>query len=212
MGIIKDGILGGFQGSVGPVTGSNWRGINVMRGKPSGKRKKSSEGQLRQMAKLSLMSGFLRPVTGLLNMTYNNVAIPMTCFNKALSYNMRNAVMGDYPTFAVNYEQVVLGSGDLLNVKKVTAGSTSKGTITFSWADNSGEGSARATDQAFVAVYCVILDQWKTSDEGPQRNAGSYTLDVTVFSGKEVQTYIGFVSSDSKFVSTSLYTGLVNIL
>ncbi len=212
MGIIKDGILGGVQGSVGPVTGSNWKGINVIRGKPSGKRKKSTEGQLRQMAKLSLMSGFLRPLTDLLNVMYAGVTIRMSCFNKALSYNMRNAVKGDYPSFVVNYEQVILGMGDLMNVKMPKAESSSKGILTFSWADNSNEGSARATDRVFVAVYCEDSGYWKTVGPDSQRNAGSYTLDVTVFSGKAVHGYIGFLSADSRFVSTSLYTGLVNIL
>ncbi len=45
----------------------------------------------------------------------------MSAFNKALSYNMRNAVAGDYPAFTVNFEQVILGRGDLLNVKMPTA-------------------------------------------------------------------------------------------
>ncbi len=212
MGTFSDGILGGFSGSVGPVVGSSWKGVNVMRSKPRGKRGKSSEGQLRQNAKMTLMSGFLSPLKGLLNNTYNSVTVRMSTFNKALSYNMRNAVTGDYPAFTVNFEQLILGKGDLLNVKMLTAVSPSVGTISFNWKDNSNEGSARATDQAFVAVYCEILNQWITSDEGSLRIAGSYTLDVAAFSGKAVHGYIGFLSADGKFVSTSLYTGLVNIL
>jgi len=212
MGTFSDGILGGFSGSVGPVVGSSWKGIKVMRGKPHSKRRKSTDGQLRQMAKMTLMSGFLCPLKGLLNSTYNSVTVRMSCFNKALSYNMRNAVTGDYPAFTVNYEQLVLGRGDLLNVKMLTAVSSSVGTISFIWKDNSNEGSARATDQAFVAVYCEALNQWASSDKGSLRIAGSYTLDVAAFRGKAVHGYIGFLSADGKFVSTSLYTGLVNIL
>ena len=102
--------------------------------------------------------------------------------------------------------------GDLLNVKKPQVVSSSKGLLTFSWADNSNEGSARATDRVFVAVYCEDSGYWKTVGPDSQRNAGSYTLDVTAFSGKAVHGYIGFLSADSRFVSTSLYTGLVNIL
>ena len=212
MGTFSDGILGGFSGSVGPVVGSSWKGVQVMRAKPSGKRRKSTDGQLRQMAKMKLMSGFLSPLKGLLNKTYDSITVHMSCFNKALSYNMRNAVTGDYPAFTVNFEQLILGKGDLLNVKMLTAVSSSVGKISFDWKDNSNEGSARATDQAFVAVYCEVLNQWKTSDQGSLRIAGSYTLDVAAFSGKAVHGYIGFLSADGKFVSTSLYTGLVNIL
>ena len=212
MGKITNGILGGFSGTLGPAVGSSWKGIQVIRSRPPRRRGKSSPDQLTQMAKMSLVSGFLQPLTGFLNRTYNSVTVRMSCFNKALSYNIRNAITGDYPAFRMNYEQVLLGRGDLLNAKMPTADSSSKGTLSFSWIDNSGEGSAKATDQAFVAVYCEALNQWETSDEGSLRIAGSYTLDVAAFSGKAVHGYIGFLSADGKFVSTSLYTGLVNIL
>ena len=52
----------------------------------------------------------------------------------------------------------------------------------------------------------------KTEENDPTRNAGSYILDVAAFSGKTVEPYIGFLSKDAKFVTTSLYTGSVNIL
>jgi Family of unknown function (DUF6266) len=212
MGKIKSGILGGFCGTVGPVVGRSWKGISVMQSRPPSKRRRSTDAQLRQMAKLKLMTPFISPITGLLNKTYVRAAQQMSCFNKAMSYNMRNAISGDYPDFRINYPLVVLGVGDLLNPFNVSVQSDAEGQIRFAWPDNGGVGSARATDKAFVAIYCENEEQWQTRSEGPQRNAGSYTLDVTAFSGKAVHTYIGFLSADSQFVSTSLYAGLVNIL
>ena len=212
MGKINNGILGAFSGTVGPAVGSSWKGIGVIRSRPPRKRRRSTEGQLRQMAKLKLMTPFVRPLTDLLNRTYVNTVYRMSCFNKTLSYNMRNAISGEYPDFNINFTRVVLGVGDLLNPDKVSAHSTAAGQISITWTDNSGQGSARATDQAFVAVYCEALDQWITDGPGPQRNAGSYTLEVTEFYGKAVYTYIGFLSADAQFVSTSLYAGLVNML
>jgi hypothetical protein len=212
MGKINSGILGAFSGTVGPAVGSSWKGIGVIRSRPPRKRRRSTEGQLRQMAKLKLMTPFVRPLTDLLNRTYDSTVYRMSCFNKTLSYNMRNAISGEYPDFRINFARVVLGVGDLLNPEKVSAYSPAAGQISITWTDNSGEGSARATDQVFVAIYCDTLDQWITKDPGPQRNAGSYTLEVTAFSGRAVYTYTGFLSADAQFVSTSLYAGLVNIL
>ncbi len=163
------------------------------------------------MAKLSLMTKFVHPLTDLLNKTYREVGNRMSSFNKTLSYNMRNAVSGEYPAFTINYPRVALGIGDLLNVDEPTVHSESKGELRFDWTDNSGEGSAVSTDRVFAAVYCESLQSWITGYDGPARNAGSYTLDVVEFSGKAVQTYIGFLSADGKFVSTSIYTGMVNI-
>jgi Family of unknown function (DUF6266) len=115
-----------------------------------------------------------------------------------------NGILGD--------ARVVLGIGDLLNVEYPTISSDSEGKISFTWTDNSNEGSARATDQFFAALYCEGLSKWKTVDNATGRNAGSYTLDVSAFSGRTVHVYIGFLSADAKFVSTSLYTGSINIL
>ena len=212
MGKLVNGILGGFRGAIGPVVGTQWKGIEVMRSRPPRKRRKSTEAQLKQMAKLSLMTQFVHPLTELLNRTYHPVTVRMSCFNRTLSYNMRNAINGDYPDFKVSYPRFVLGVGDLLNVEEATVHSESAGKISFSWKDNSNEGSARASDQSFVAVFCEDLGNWNASHDSVPRNAGSYTLDVTAFSGKAIQTYIGFLSADAKFVTTSLYTGPVNIL
>jgi hypothetical protein len=208
----KKGILGGFSGMVGPVVGTSWKGLDVMRSRPPRKRGKSTEGQLKQMARMTLMNKFVKPLTDLLNETYDNGLVQMSGYNKALSLNMRNAVDGEYPSFTINFARVVIGQGDLLNVDYLAATSPSEGVLKISWEDNSNQGSARATDQAFMAVYCADLEEWKTDFGGPFRNAGSYTLDVAAFSGNEVHAYIGFMSSGAKFISTSLYAGKVNIL
>jgi Family of unknown function (DUF6266) len=211
MAKLPNGILGGFRGRVGPVVGTQWKGIEVMRSRPPSKRRKSSEDQLKQQAKMSLMTSFIAPLSTLLNSTYQCVTVHMSCFNRALSHNMRDAIIGDYPEFKINYPYVVLGVGDLRNVESPKVSSDSEGRLTFSWRDNSNEGSARATDQFFAVLYCEELKKWETREAGPQRNAGSYTLDVPAFSGKAVHTYIGFLSADAKFVTTSLYAGSINI-
>jgi len=212
MGTLNNGFLGGFRGKLGPAVGSSWKGIDVIRCRPPRRRRRSTEGQLRQMAKLKLMTPFIRPLTGLLNRAYDSVTVRMSCFNKALSYNLRNAVEGEYPAFKVNYARVVLGIGDVLNADMLKAISADKGKLSFSWTDNSGEGSANSTDRIFAAVYCEALSEWVTCEEGALRNAGSYTLDVADFSGKAVQPYIGFLSADGRFVSSTQYAGVVNIL
>jgi Family of unknown function (DUF6266) len=212
MGKLNEGILGGFSGIVGPVVGARWRNVNVIRSRPPRKRRRSSEDQKKQMAKMALMSPFVRPLRNLLNSTYHQENIQKSCFNKALSYNMRNAISGDYPAFAIDYARVVMGVGDLLNVEHPQISSDETGKLTFSWRDNSNEGSARTTDQFFAAVYCEELKRWVTVKNGNPRNAGSYKLDVAAFNGKAVQTYIGFLSADARFVTTSLYTGTLIIL
>jgi hypothetical protein len=211
MAKLPNGILGGFIGTLGPAVGTRWKNKQVIRSRPPLKRPTSSEDQKKQQGKVGLMSAFISPLTQFLNSTYRNVT-ETSCFNRAMSLNLRNAVDGLHPPFTISYTRFVLGTGDLLNVEKPAISSDSSGRLTFSWKDNSNEGSARSSDQIFAAVYCEELDKWSTREQGPQRNAGSYTLDVPAFSGKAVHTYIGFLSADAKFVTTSLYAGSIHIL
>ena len=135
----------------------------------------------------------------------------MSGFNKAFSDNIRNAITGAYPALVIDYSKVILSKGVLPNVNTVAAASTVTGKLAFTWTDNSG-GTVLPTDTAFVAAFCADLNRWIFAQNTAPRNAGTYSLDVTAFSGKAVQTYIGFLSADGQSVSNSLFTGQVNIL
>jgi hypothetical protein len=213
MGTFEKGYLGGFSGKVGTAVGSSWKSLNVLRSNPPSKRKgKPSDLQLQQQAKFTLITNFLTPLTDLLNQTYSkSAASRMSGFNKAFSVN-NEAVAGVYPAFTVDYPKILLSKGSLPNATSPTAASTVAGKLTFTWIDNSGINSALSSDLAFVAAYNEELQHWTFLQKAAGRNAATFTLDVTPFSGKPVQTYIGFMSADRKKVASSWYTGLVNIL
>jgi hypothetical protein len=212
MGTIQGGVLGGFNGKVGAVVGSHWKGKAVMRGRPTGKRGKSTPAQLEQQAKFSLMVNFLLPIVDFLNLSYKNLAKQMTGFNKALSGNIQLAVAGVYPNFTIDFTKVNLSKGSLTPGDSPAAASTAAGTLVFTWKDNSKINNALSSDIVFVAAYNDELKHWIFNDNAATRNAATFTLDVTSFSGKPAQTYIGFMSADGKKVSNSVYTGAVNIL
>ena len=211
MGTHKKGILGNFSGKVGTVVGSKWRGVWVMRGLTDTKRGKPNPAQQQQQAKFAMMVKFLQPLSSLVGQTYDISPTEMSGFNKAFSDNVRNAITGVYPAITIDYSKVILSKGTLPNANTVTAASTVAGKLVFTWTDDSG-GFALPTDSAFVAVYGADLNRWIFAQNTAPRNAGTYTLDVTAFSGKAVQTYIGFLSADGQSVSNSLFTGQVNIL
>jgi hypothetical protein len=212
MGTITKGILGGFNGKVGTVVGSNWKGKAVMRSKPGPRKGKPSQAQAEQQVKFSLMIKFLQPLTPLLELTYKKVATGMSGFNKAMSFNVMNAITGTYPAYSIDYAALLLSRGDLPNATAPAAASSAAGKLVFSWTDNGGLGRALATDKAFVAVYSETLKHWAFITDTAARNAGIYTLDATAFSGQAVQTYLGFISANGRFVSNSLFTGVVNVL
>ena len=209
MAIIPQGITGPFIGRVGPVVGYVSRGKSIMRGRPNlSKSRKPSPLQRQQHAKFSLMNKFLGPIIPFLNETKKTVDIDLTGYNKAFSYNVKNAITGTYPDLMINYNTVLLTRGDLPNVRSSEVESFSPGQITCRWTDNSGTGLAGPHDKAFLAVYCPeISNNWMYKLDLSERSAGGCLFDAALFSGRSVRIYLGFLSSDGKEVSDSLYVG-----
>jgi len=106
---------------------------------------------------------------------------------------------------------VLLGRGDLPNAESPAATSTFAGKLDLTWKDNSGRGKARTTDKAFVAAYNEETNLWEFGSDLAARSAGGYTMDLTEFNGKTVQTYLGFISAEEKEVTETVYIGAVNV-
>ncbi len=213
MGKIEQGYMGGFRGKLGTAVGSKWKGIDVVRSRPPRKRTGDpSEAQLEVQAKFTLMTNFLRPLTDLLDQTFKKTAVGMSGGNRAFSEN-KKAIAGVAPNFIVDYPKVIISTGSLPNVQTPVAVSTAAGKLQLTWTDNTNnKKKALSSDMVFVAAYNQELDEWEFVEDAAARNAGTFTMDLTPFSGKTVQTYMGVFSADGKKVSESLYIGAVNIL
>src|SRR5664279_107599 len=206
MGTFKTGILGGFNGTVGTVVGSTWKGISVMRARPKGRKGSFTPSQLQQQARFALMISFLQPLSTLMNLTYKKAAIRMSGFNKVFSENLKNAIAGLYPAFTIDYSKVVLSRGVVPNVNNPVAASTAAGKLVFTWTDNTkATDLALSSDIVFVAAYNEALNQWIFLSSAAARNAATFTLDVTPFSGKPVQSYMGIMSADRNKTGPSIY-------
>ena len=69
-----------------------------------------------------------------------------------MSYIMKNAIKGTYPSFTIDYSQVMVSRGSLakpLNIQKLN----NDNEIAVSWQDNSGTANALDTDFAMVLAY-----------------------------------------------------------
>jgi Family of unknown function (DUF6266) len=211
MAILYNGINGPFSGKVGTVVGYKWKNKAVMRGLPSQRKGGPSPLQLQQHAKFRLMNAFLNPLVSLLNLTFNNLAFQMTGYNKAFSYNVKNAIAGVYPEYNIDYPMVLISRGDLPNVTTPSVTSSETGILKFSWTDNSGKGKAKPTDMAFVAIFNEEKKQWINKLNLSMRSSGNCSIDVSKLFAKQVHSYIGFISEDGKEVTDSVYIGLVNL-
>ena len=207
MGTIKQGILGGFSGKVGTVVGSSWKGISYMRGQAQSVKNPRTAKQVAQRDKFSLALSFIRPIQSFIQIGFKTYAQKQSEFNAAMSYIMKNAIKGTYPSFTIDYSQVMVSRGSLakpLNIQKLN----NDNEIAVSWQDNSRTANALDTDFAMVlannannqeAVY--VISSACRGDEGASLR---YPSDWV---GDTVHIYLGFVSEDGTLVSDSDYVG-----
>lgn len=88
MGIIKQGILGGFLGKVGGVVGGNFKGIATMRAMPLSVANPRTAAQVLNRTRFSQVTGLATAIgTDLLRLYWNRFAVKMSGFNMFCQVN-----------------------------------------------------------------------------------------------------------------------------
>lgn len=208
MGNIKQGILGGFSGTVGPVVGSSWKGISYMRGKAQNVNNRNTLAQKKQRQKFAVAIKFVNGVTPYINYGYKNYAVKKTCGNAAMSYIFKNnCIIGEYPDYSIDYQTIKVALGQLRKAENPTVG-LSSGTASFGWTDNSGNGNAEGTDLAMALLYNIDKKEAEYDIGNATRADGSLSFGYPGnWQGDNVVAYLSFVSEDGKLVADSEYLG-----
>ena len=211
MGTIKQGILGGFSGKVGTVVGSSWKGLSYMRGQAQSVKNPRTAKQMAQRDKFALALSFIRPIQSFIKVGFKAYAVHQSEFNAAMSYTLKNAIKGTYPSFTIDYAQAMVSRGSLakpLNIQK----QNNDNEIAVSWQDNSGTANALDTDFAMIMAYNAdkqeaVYDMTSTC-RGDEGSSLRYPSDWV---GDTVHVYLAFVSEDGTLVSDSEYVGSMTI-
>jgi len=200
-----------IQGKLGDLVYYRYRGKPMVKRAPAGKRTNSTQPQLEQQAKFAAVSNFLGSLYDFLKVTYKVNNRNRTSYQKAFSENYREALVGTYPSFTIDYSKVRLGNGHLSNAMAPVVNSPEPGKLVFSWEENDRGGWSMSSDQFYVAIYSETLKQWIFNFKNAERYKKFCRVDAAYFSGTRVHVYIGFVSADGKQVSTPLYTGALTV-
>lgn len=213
MGTIKKGILGGFSGKVGTVIGANWRGLDVMRSLPKKSNSVPTDLQTEQRLKFGIVMGFLSPVKGIIEKAYGTSQGVKSNFNLATSYHIQEAITGMMPALDIDFPKVIFTKGELLGPSSATAAATAVGEITYQWQNNSNSGLSKDTDKAIAIVFCPAEKKYVILDGAALRSDLILTLEMPAqFAGKNVHSWLGFISSNGKDAATSLYLGEQTVL
>ena len=212
MAIVKESPIGVISGKLGQIAGAKWKGINYLRIIPASVANPQTPRQLNQRAKFSLTMNFLQPMSQFLKIGFKSFAVRQTGMNAAFAYNIKNAITGAYPNFAIDYPNALVARGELAPALNQAAASTVAGTVVYTWDDNTGEIGSTATDKTLLVVYNPVKNQAVTVGELAERADGTQTITVPdSFSGDLVQCYIAFIDTDGVNVSNSMFAGAVTV-
>ena len=212
MGSYNKGILGPFRGKVGSVIGYSWRGKDLMRGLPKESTATATAAQLEQRAKFSTVIKFLTPIKGILSAYFGKEQNAKSPFNLATGYHLSEALLpGPDDTWLIDYPKVLISRGDLRGVDNPQI-LLEGGLINLTWTDNSGQGSASATDLLIAVVYCTEMNEFVQFNPAATRADASTTLTIPAYlSGTLAEIWVTFVTAEGNLAAISSYAGAVTV-
>lgn len=213
MGRIKQGANGGFSGKAGSVIGSNWKGIEYIKGRPKVSNKPATQRQLEQQAKFSMAVKFLKPVKDLLNFTCNSLREGRAMgFNMALKQVLAQAILGDYPDYSIDYSAVKLAYGSLA----IAAGSAVAepgGILKVSWNPKPNKFNAYADDVITVLIYDPETNIYTHGLDNITRSEGEMLVEMDEsMTGHNLVVYYFFTDRADKKISDSYFAGELVII
>lgn len=208
MATISKGILGGFSGTVGPVVGANWRGMDVIRSRPKSSRRTPSERQLEQQLKFKLAIRFLQPIKSIQSLYFGMGSGVKSRVNLAVSYTISTAIQMVAGLPELIFNKVLITRGELTSFQNAVLTTQPGGVLHLEWEDNSTQGDAAPTDQVSIVCYCAELKNWEIYEGIVMRS--DLMADVTLPAyclGKTMEVYAFLNNEKQTAASTSLYLG-----
>ena len=211
MATLKQGILGGFSGKVGTVIGFVRNGVACIRGLMTSHTDANTPAQQEQRARFALVMKFLHPILGIIRAGFKSASATMSNFNAAVAYTLENGIKGIYPLLEIDYTKVLVCRGNLPGALNAVAVSVLAGKIDFTWDNNAWDFGAEPTDKVVLVVYCPVLNKSVTAIGAATRMQGAQTMTLPdLFSGQQVQTFIGFCNEgESEFSNGEFLSSVI---
>lgn len=207
MAILKNGPNGGFSGKVGSVVGYQWRGKDIIRGLPRVSNKPRSPEQLANQLKMTLTQRFLQRVIIFIRVGFKIEADKriMSAFNVAMSYNKKQAVVGEHPDLSFDHSKALVSMGGVAPIKDGVA-SWADGGLELRWANNTGESSAGSGDYLLVLLFFPESETCEQLFNGARRDKEQEFITVKpYYVGKPVHVYASFIRYNGSDISPSMY-------
>ncbi len=202
------GITGSYQGKIGNIVGSSWRGIDYIRSLPKKSSKAASEDQLAQRMKFGMTTSFLKSIKDVLMLGFSdNKQKTKTGYNVAFQQFINNAFQGAYPNFTIDYTVVKIASGSLASLIGLQTTESAPKVLTLAWDPIGNRFNAFDDDQVLVILYDQV-DNLFFAYEGASRVDA--TMDIVLpdsYTGKTIVGWSFNINRDGETTSSSQYLG-----
>jgi hypothetical protein len=106
---------------------------------------------------------------------------------------------------------VLVTRGEYPGAENATATAGDTGQILFNWTNDTGLGVAKADDKVLLVAYSPTENEVIFTSNTATRSAKTAILNVELFKGETVETYIAFLKADGSDVSSSIYAGQITV-
>lgn len=203
MGVIRQGILGGFSGKVGSVTGSSWKGIAVIKSRPLSVANPRTSGQVAQRSKLSTIVDLAKPlVSPVIKPLWDRFAVKQSGYNAFVQANM--AFMDVWSS--IEFNKLVISNGKMSPTSIDSAGiNLATKVLSVAWSYNVLTDFQLITDKAYVTIINVTRRYSAGFATSFIRSDGEATiyLSTDIAHGDEFYVYLSFARVDGTVVSGS---------
>lgn len=211
MGIIKQGILGGFSGKVGSVVGTSWKGRAVMKAMPLSVANPRSTGQVNQRTKFSSCVAMAQSLLGGAIAVFDNpFAGNISGYNRFVKRNViAFNTNGSLRPLDFMISQGALGASSMTNVPTLNIARTA---ITFEQ-DSIDSPYNLDTDKAYAVVIAADSGEVLASG-GVQcgtRISDNITiaLDRALAVNEHVYIYWAYIRADKKYASNTIHGDVI---
>lgn len=189
MGVILQGILGGFSGKVGPVVGGKWKDVDYMRGYviPSNP---NTAGQQTQRAKFAAAVALARQILGsILQPYWDPFNSAMSGFNRWISENIGLLITGNKMNATA-----IMAKGTLTPTAILThTYNTASGAVECTWL-GTAVGNQTTSDLLVIVAYDNVNGALYSETTNYVRNvAGGDITIATGLTASNVIVYCFFI-------------------
>ena len=211
MARLKNGLLGSISGKISDVIGFIRYGKAFVKMKSIKSPKERQPGQLEGQQRMTVVNDFINSMTEFVRIGFALDAAKKTHSANAAakSYQMKNAVTGEFPSLEIDYPKVLLSKGNIDPPANASAVALVNG-IKFNWELSRRTEVYHKRSRVMLLVYAPSLKKSLFTLSGASILDKTGFLELPLeFKDQLLHAYITFLRDDQQQISNSAYAGSI---